>query len=160
MRNLLLLKNINSNYIQNRNVSSVTAAVTKIHRTVYCRVYPAIIVQPDGSTITVRYHEPRKIIRVKNISKQNHSIILKISIIIVVLYVFQLPLDVSMLTEEQRRQRLDSRKPRVSVKIEEDLEDSYNAKKYLRYIKKQFREQHFNKTEYIVSLISSKHNKN
>lgn len=49
---------------------------------------------------------------------------------------FQLPLDLSTLTEEERKRRLEGRKPQVVVKVEEDLEDSFSAKKYLRYVKK------------------------
>lgn len=42
----------------------------------------------------------------------------------------------STLSEEERKRRLDGRKPQVVVKIEEDLEDSFDAKKYLRYVRK------------------------
>lgn len=49
---------------QSRNISSSTAAITKIHRKVYARTYPTVLVQPDGSSITIKYHEPRKIIKV------------------------------------------------------------------------------------------------
>lgn len=48
----------------------------------------------------------------------------------------QLPLDLSTLSEEERKRRLENRKPRIAVKVEEDLEDSFNARKYLRYIRK------------------------
>lgn len=65
MKSLLSLKNVPfTAFDQVRYVSSKTAAVTKIHRTIYCRMYPTLLVQPDGSTITVRYHEPREIVRV------------------------------------------------------------------------------------------------
>lgn len=51
------------------------------------------------------------------------------------LLLFQLPFDLSSLSEEERKRRMESRKPRTAVKIEEDLEDSFSAKKYLRYVK-------------------------
>lgn len=47
----------------------------------------------------------------------------------------QLPLDLSQLSEEERKLRLDKRKPKKKVKITYDVEDDYNAKKYLKYIK-------------------------
>lgn len=47
-----------------RNVSSSTAAITKVHRAIYARTYPTILVNPDGSSVNIRYHEPRKIIKV------------------------------------------------------------------------------------------------
>lgn len=48
----------------------------------------------------------------------------------------QLPLDLSTLTDEERKRRLESRKPQIVIKVEEDLDDNFSAKKYLRYIKK------------------------
>ena len=49
---------------QIRNFNANRAVVTKIKRTTYCRKYPTLLVQPDGSTITINYHEPREIIKV------------------------------------------------------------------------------------------------
>lgn len=48
----------------------------------------------------------------------------------------QIPLDLSTLTDAEKRQRLEARKPKKVVKIEEDLEDSYSAKRYLRFVMK------------------------
>lgn len=48
-----------------RSISSATAAVTKIHRAVYSRMHPVVVVKPDGSSINIRYVEPREIIRVR-----------------------------------------------------------------------------------------------
>ncbi|XP_030371733.1 39S ribosomal protein L55, mitochondrial [Scaptodrosophila lebanonensis] len=95
---------------QVRNISSTTAAVTRLHRSIYCRMYPTVVVQPDGSTIMIRYHEPRKIIK--------------------------LPLDLSSLSDSERKARLEARKPRKKVKIMEEVEDSFNAKKYMKFINK------------------------
>ncbi|XP_055850184.1 39S ribosomal protein L55, mitochondrial [Episyrphus balteatus] len=95
---------------QQRCISSATASITKLHRSVYCRMYPTVVVLPDGSSINIRYHEPRKIIK--------------------------LPLDLSTLTEAERKARIDARKPRKKIKIEEEVEDTFNSKKYLKYIKR------------------------
>ncbi|CAH0627230.1 unnamed protein product [Chrysodeixis includens] len=86
------------------------ASVTKIHRDIYARMYPTTVVLPDGASINIRYHEPRKIIK--------------------------LPLDLSQLSEEERKMRLEKRKPKKKVKITDDIDDDFNAKKYLKYIKK------------------------
>lgn len=59
-----MLKLLHQTIQQTRALSSATAAVTRLHRSVYCRVYPTVVVHPDGSTINIRYHEPRKIIKV------------------------------------------------------------------------------------------------
>lgn len=49
---------------QLRQISSASAAVTRLHRSIYARQYPTVVVLPDGSTINIRYGEPRKIIKV------------------------------------------------------------------------------------------------
>ncbi|XP_053954182.1 39S ribosomal protein L55, mitochondrial [Anastrepha ludens] len=107
---MLLKKFLIQGQQQVRYISSATAAVTRLHRSVYCRRYPTVVVQPDGSTINIRYHEPRKIIK--------------------------LPLDLSTLSEAERKARLEARKPRKKVKILEEVDDTFNAKKYLKYMKK------------------------
>ncbi|XP_012252772.1 39S ribosomal protein L55, mitochondrial [Athalia rosae] len=93
-----------------RKLNCWTGAITKIHRKVYERTYPTVLVQSDGSSINIRYYEPRQII--------------------------QLPLDLSTLTEAERKARLAARRPKTMIKIEDELEDTFNPKKYLKYIKK------------------------
>ncbi|OWR52445.1 39S ribosomal protein L55 [Danaus plexippus plexippus] len=73
-------------------------------------MYPTKVVLPNGASINIRYHEPRKIIR--------------------------LPLDLSSLSEEEKKLRLEKRKPKRKVKISDTIEDNFNAKKYLKYLKK------------------------
>lgn len=104
---MLHLKLLNHQY---RFVSSSTAVVTKIHRLNFARDYPTILVNPDGSSVNIRYENPRKIIR--------------------------FPLDLSLLTETERKARLEKRKPKTKVKIEEDIKDNFSANKYLKFIKK------------------------
>nr|CAD7424310.1 unnamed protein product [Timema monikensis] len=93
-----------------RDLNCNTASICKIHRVTYARTYPTIVVLPDGSSVNIRYHEPRKIIK--------------------------LPLDLSTLTEEQRKERLERRKPKKKVKIIEEIEDNFDASKYIKFIKK------------------------
>ena len=45
--------------------NSSIASVTRTKRMVYPRTYPTLLVYPDGSTITIRYKEPRRIIKVQ-----------------------------------------------------------------------------------------------
>ncbi|KAG7299788.1 hypothetical protein JYU34_016797 [Plutella xylostella] len=93
-----------------RYLNNNVASVTKIHREVYTRMYPTIVVLSDGSSINIRYHEPRKIIK--------------------------LPLDLSELSEEERKMRVEKRKPKKKVKITDDIEDNFSSRKYLKYVKK------------------------
>uniref|UniRef100_A0A1A9X193 39S ribosomal protein L55, mitochondrial n=1 Tax=Glossina brevipalpis TaxID=37001 RepID=A0A1A9X193_9MUSC len=93
-----------------RQISSSSASITRLHRAVYTRQYPLLVVLPDGSSINVRYGEPRKIMK--------------------------LPLDLSTLSEAERKARLEARKPRKKLKVIEEIEDNFNARKYMKYIKK------------------------
>ncbi|XP_069970662.1 large ribosomal subunit protein mL55 [Penaeus vannamei] len=86
------------------------ASIARIGRLTYTRMYPVSIVQTDGSTINVRYHEPRKIIK--------------------------LPLDLSTLSEAERRKRLEARKPKAKVVIEDDIEDDFDLSSYQHLWKK------------------------
>lgn len=47
-----------------RNISSLSASITRPHRTTYTRTYPTVLVHPNGSTTIIRYDEPRQIIKV------------------------------------------------------------------------------------------------
>lgn len=51
--------------IQIRSLNSLSAYITRPHRLTYTRTHPTTLVYPDGSTVTIRYPEPRKIIRVR-----------------------------------------------------------------------------------------------
>ncbi|KAK7082418.1 Large ribosomal subunit protein mL55 [Halocaridina rubra] len=73
-------------------------------------MYPTKLMQSDGSTITIRYHEPRRIIK--------------------------LPLDLATLTEAERRRRLEARKPKKKVVIEEDIDDGFDLTNYEHLWKK------------------------
>uniref|UniRef100_A0A182JYN4 39S ribosomal protein L55, mitochondrial n=1 Tax=Anopheles christyi TaxID=43041 RepID=A0A182JYN4_9DIPT len=93
-----------------RSLSSNTAAIVKVHRSIYARRYPTMMVLPDGATINLSYHEPRRIIK--------------------------LPLDLSLLSEAERKARIEKRKPKQKIRIDDDVEDTFNANKYLKYLKK------------------------
>ncbi|XP_049276801.1 39S ribosomal protein L55, mitochondrial [Anopheles funestus] len=93
-----------------RCLSSNTAAIVKVHRSIYARRYPTVMVLPNGATINLNYHEPRKIIK--------------------------LPLDLSQLSEAERKARIEKRKPKQKIRIDDDVEDTFNANKYLKYMKK------------------------
>lgn len=49
---------------QIRYLNSNFASMTKPHRSIYARMYPTVLVRPDGSSINIRYHDPRQIIKV------------------------------------------------------------------------------------------------
>lgn len=77
---------------------------------IFLNNFRTVVVNPDGSTFTIRYHEPRAIIT--------------------------LPYDLSLLSEAERKARLDKRKPKRKIKIEAEVDDKFNVNKYLKYMKK------------------------
>ncbi|VVC30527.1 Ribosomal protein L55, mitochondrial [Cinara cedri] len=93
-----------------RFFTSKSASITKIHRNIYPQHYLTKIIQPDGSSFTVRFNEPRVIIK--------------------------LPLDINSISEEERKRRIEARRPKQKVKVVEELEDSFDRNKYLKYFKK------------------------
>lgn len=88
-------------------------SIARIGRLTYTRVYPTTLVQSDGSTIMIRYHEPRQIIK--------------------------MPIDITTLTEAERRKRLEARKPKVKVLIDDDIEDDFNLDNYQHLWKKKIK---------------------
>lgn len=61
---LLNLKSSLVNHFFRSYLHNNVARVTKVHRDLYPRMYPTKVVLPDGASINIRYHEPRKIIKV------------------------------------------------------------------------------------------------
>ncbi|XP_055376836.1 39S ribosomal protein L55, mitochondrial [Condylostylus longicornis] len=105
-----LVKATNISFQNFRTISSATAAITKIKRPLYCRQYPVVIVNSDGSSINIRYSEPRKIIK--------------------------LPLNINTLSESERKARIEARKAKKKVIIEAEMENTFDSKKYLKFLKK------------------------
>ncbi|XP_017752209.1 PREDICTED: 39S ribosomal protein L55, mitochondrial [Eufriesea mexicana] len=87
-----------------RNLNCWTAAITKKHRKVYLNTYPVHLVLPDGSSINIDYHEPRRIIT--------------------------LPIDITILSEEQRQLRLQRRKSIQKVKIVDEYQDDFDETQF------------------------------
>ncbi|KAK0075650.1 hypothetical protein PV325_006597 [Microctonus aethiopoides] len=94
-------------YVLYRQLNCWTAGITKKHRKVYERTYPVHLVHPNGSTINIQYHEPRKIIK--------------------------LPLDLNKLSNAEREALLEKRKPRTKIIITEDIDDDYDESRYINY---------------------------
>ncbi|CAK9815406.1 39S ribosomal protein L55, mitochondrial [Anthophora quadrimaculata] len=93
-----------------RSLNCWTAAITKPHRKNYFNTYPTILVLPDGSTIHIEYeYEPRKIIF--------------------------LPIDLSALAPEERRIRLEKRRPVQKVKIVDEYQDDFDETEFFDFKK-------------------------
>ncbi|KAL8596662.1 hypothetical protein ACOMHN_032604 [Nucella lapillus] len=91
--------------------SSSKSMVSRENRYEFSREYVTPMTLPDGSSIATRYRGPRKIVK--------------------------LPEDLSLLSEAERKLRLQRRKPKQKLVIEDDLEDdSFDAAEYSRLWKK------------------------
>jgi len=95
---------------QTRQLNANRASISRTGRAVFTRTYPTTVVLQNGSTICIRYHEPRCLIK--------------------------MPLDLSTMSEEDRQRHLERRRPKKKVKIVEDVEDSFDLASYTHLWKK------------------------
>ncbi|XP_014635298.1 PREDICTED: 39S ribosomal protein L55, mitochondrial isoform X2 [Ceratotherium simum simum] len=49
-------------HMSSRRADSSRAWLTRVHRQAYARLYPVLLVKQDGSTIHIRYREPRRML--------------------------------------------------------------------------------------------------
>ncbi|XP_068951979.1 large ribosomal subunit protein mL55 [Petaurus breviceps papuanus] len=93
-------------------LNSNRASLTRIHRKAYVRLYPVMLVKQDGSTIHIRYKEPRRILT--------------------------MPVDIDTLSPEERRMRLRKRNPKYMEveKKETEFGDDFNVEQYAKFWKK------------------------
>ncbi|XP_044512921.1 39S ribosomal protein L55, mitochondrial [Gracilinanus agilis] len=99
-------------HTSSRQPSSNRASLTRIHRETYARLYPVMLVKQDGSTIHIRYKEPRRIL--------------------------MMPVDIDTLSPEERKMRLRKRSAKyVEVKKKEaEFGDDFSVEQYTKFWKK------------------------
>ncbi|KAL1246104.1 Large ribosomal subunit protein [Trichinella spiralis] len=85
------------------------ASLGKTKRSQYHRKYWTLLVKPDGSTVHFRYKEPRRIIT--------------------------LPIDLSMLSEKERLERIAERNP-TKLSHDDIVEEVFNFNEYAYLWKK------------------------
>ncbi|KAF6728690.1 39S ribosomal protein L55, mitochondrial [Oryzias melastigma] len=92
-------------------LNSNRSSVVRCGRQKYERLYPVILVRPDGSTINIRYKEPRRIL--------------------------QMPINVATLSEEERRSRLKKKEVKApKSQTAEVQEDDFSVEHYSHLWKK------------------------
>ncbi|XP_026857148.2 39S ribosomal protein L55, mitochondrial [Electrophorus electricus] len=106
-RCLLAVSSFHSTHTQS---GSNRTSVVRFGRQRYERMYPVLLVRPDGSTISIRYKEPRRII--------------------------MMPVDISALSEKERKARMRKRDSKGVVVLKEDFEDDFKADDYSKFWKK------------------------
>ncbi|KAM8967185.1 large ribosomal subunit protein mL55 [Pelodytes ibericus] len=93
--------------------NSNRTSIARFGRKSYLRTYPVSLVQTDGSTITIQYKEPRRILT--------------------------MPVDLTTLSEEERKERQRKReqsRKTVARAVKEDFGDDFNADEYSQFWKK------------------------
>ncbi|XP_060788111.1 large ribosomal subunit protein mL55 [Neoarius graeffei] len=92
--------------------SSNRSSVVRCSRQKYERMYPVLLIRPDGSTINIRYKEPRRII--------------------------MMPVDITTLSEEERKARMRKRDPKkgVAKRKDDEFEDDFKLEDYSKFWKK------------------------
>ncbi|XP_043766710.1 39S ribosomal protein L55, mitochondrial [Cervus elaphus] len=84
------------------------ASLTRLHRQTYARLYPVLLVKQDGSTIHIRYPEPRRMLT--------------------------MPVDLDSLSPEERRARLRKQEGQLREKEEEpELGDDFDVERYKQF---------------------------
>ncbi|CAF0819120.1 unnamed protein product [Adineta ricciae] len=81
------------------------SSITRFSRDIYSRLYPNYLVLPDGSTIRIRYPEPRHLVK--------------------------LPVDIASLSEKEQKTRLLRRSAVQKEKMEITLDTDYDPTAYL-----------------------------
>ncbi|XP_002760880.1 large ribosomal subunit protein mL55 isoform X1 [Callithrix jacchus] len=88
---------------------SSRASFARVRRQAYARLYPVLLVKQDGSTVHIRYREPRRMLA--------------------------MPIDLDTLTPEERRARLRRREAQLqrTKEYEEELSDDFDVERYRQF---------------------------
>ncbi|KAM6452998.1 large ribosomal subunit protein mL55 isoform 1-T3 [Liasis olivaceus] len=88
-------------------LNSNRTSIACFPRQKYARLYPVLLIRPDGSTIHLRYKEPRRILSV--------------------------PVDINTLPEAERRSRLRRKNLMKSRREEVTFEDDFQLDDYTKF---------------------------
>ncbi|XP_061093848.1 large ribosomal subunit protein mL55 isoform X2 [Conger conger] len=90
--------------------NSNRTAIVRFGRQLYERMYPVLLVRADGSTIKIRYKEPKRVL--------------------------MMPIDITTLSEEQKKARSKRREVKKTVQqSNDDFEDDFKVDDYSKFWK-------------------------
>ena len=90
-----------------RQLNANRCVVTKVKRATFARLHLTPTVLPDGSTITVKYLEPRPLIK--------------------------LPINLEEASEEDKKRVQQLRRPRQKLVVKEDKGAKFDPRKYVKF---------------------------
>lgn len=98
---------ITHNQVQLRYLNANRCVVTKVKRAKFARLHPTMAVLPDGSSITIKYPEPRQLIK------------------------FPIRIEEASQEEVKRIQLL--RRPKQKLVVTEDTGSGFDPRKYIKF---------------------------
>ncbi|NXE26202.1 RM55 protein, partial [Ardeotis kori] len=114
--------------------NSNRTSISHLHRQLYGRLYPVLLVKTDGSTVRLRYKEPKRILMVRRgrrgeggLGARRGSHALRPP---------QLPLDSNTLPEAERKARLRRQFPSKPKAMAEETFEGIDLDTYKRFWKK------------------------
>jgi len=90
-----------------RHLNANRCVVTKVKRARFARLHPTMAALPDGSTITIKYPEPRQLIK--------------------------FPIKLEESTEEDQKRIQLLRRPKQKLIVTEDSGSKFDPRKYIRF---------------------------
>jgi len=90
-----------------RHLNANRCVVTKVKRTKFARLHPTMAVMPDGSTITIKYAEPRQLIK--------------------------FPIKIEEASEEETKRIQLLRRPKQKLVVTEDTGSGFDPRKYIKF---------------------------
>lgn len=92
----------------------------------------------NGTMCLIRSYWLQCWLFIQNKEAGQHFLYNEICMRVNLLILFQLPIDISKLSPEEQAALRRRRKPKTEIKVEKEIEDNYDRKKYVNFLKKKW----------------------